>query len=107
VMMVLKNYKIKHATIISLGVSLLVYIVFWAVRGNFTDYNLYSFFVPSYAGYMHYNTGGLDRMFNSQLLGQAFKTGFDFSALAANIGTGGVVGVFLSAMVSFLVIGVS
>ena len=107
VMMVLKNYKIKHATIISLGVSLLVYIVFWAVRGNFTDYNLYSFFVPSYAGYMHYNTGGLDRMFNSQLLGQAFKTGFDFSALAANIGTGGVVGVFLSAMASFLVIGVS
>lgn len=106
VMVVLKNYKIKHATIISLGVSLVVYIICWVVRGNFTDYNLYSFFVPSYAGYIHYNTGGLDRMFNSQLVGQAFKTGFDFSALEANIGTGGVVMVFLASMVSFIVIGV-
>lgn len=107
VMAVLKNYKIKHATIISFGVSLLVYLVCWAIRGNFTDYNLYAFFTPSYAGYMHYNTAGLSRMFNSQLLWNAFETGFDFSALSESIGMAGVIGVILASVVSFLVIGVS
>ncbi len=106
-MMILKNYKVKHSAIIGFGGSLLVFVLMWVIRGNFTDYNFYAFFTPAYGGYIHYNTAGLDVMFQNNILGEVFRTGFDFSELSASIGTAGVVGVFLAAMVSFLVIGVS
>ncbi len=102
----LKSFNLKHSAIIAFGGTTLVYAVCWAIRGNFTDYNLYAFFVPSYGGYMHFNTAGLSRMFNSQLLGQAFKTGFDFSALTEAAGGGAVALLFIGSVISFLVVGV-
>jgi len=109
VMTVLKRFKIKHATIISFGASLLVYLVAWAgIRRNFNDYYLYAFITPSYGSmYFYQSLDMITRMFSGQLLFTAFQQGFDFSALSEALGGGAVFGVFLVSVISFLVLGVS
>lgn len=111
-MVILKNLKIKHSAIISFGVTLLIYLICWAIRGNFVDYWLYAFITPSYAEMQFYQ--GLNyvvRLFKNIFLA-VFTEGFDFSAYTATLAEGtnatlSVVGLFLTAGLSFLILGVT
>ena len=115
--MVLKRFKLRHATVISFGVSLLAYIAAFAIRGNFMDYYLYAFIVPSYGSmYFYQGSAFVTRMFNKQLFMQAFTSGFDFSAynavrdaaLEAGTAAGpGVFALFVVSVLAFLITGVS
>lgn len=116
-MMVLKRFKLKHATIISFGVTLVVYLILFAIRGNFLDYYLYAFITPAY-GSMYFYQGPefVTRMFSKQLFLQAFTSGFDFSAYeaarSAAIEAGTAAGpsvttLFVSTALAFLITGVS
>lgn len=125
-MLVLKAFKRKHATIISFGVGLLIYLIMWVIRGNFMDYYLYAFITPSYGSMYFYDSlSRISKLFNSQLFMSAFNSGFDFSAYISQLTAdkaellgvaveevsinGGleVFSLFLVSALSFLVLGIS
>lgn len=110
-MLVLKACKVKHATIISLAGTVVVYLAMWYfIRARaiaLTDYKLYSFIVPSYGGMYYYaGLGQITRRLDASFIWACFKQGFDFSAYTAAGGTG-VAGLFIGSVVSFLILGVS
>ena len=108
----IKNFTFKHPVIDAFGIGLLIYIIFWVVRGNFTDYYLYSFIVPSY-GAMYFGSSPLPviTMIKNNYLLSAFQKGFDFSAFKAAVdagtSSGNVFFIFLSSILSFVVLGIS
>lgn len=108
-MIVLHALKRKHATVVSFGLSLLVFAALWAIRANFTDYYLYAFITPAYGGMYFYD--GLTRIFGEfsyTMLFSAFRTGTDFASYSASLAEGASVipGIVMSVL-AFLVLGVS
>ncbi len=116
----------KHATIISFGVTVLVYVAMWLLRGNFMDYYLYAFITPSYGGMYFYD--GIQRIFgefNATILLKPFAEGTDFTkyvnyltyleaqALGVSMdqvtvdATGKIIALVGTTALSFLVLGVS
>ncbi len=97
-----KEWKFKHPTIVAFGIGLLIYVIYWAIRGNFTDYYFYSFVVPSYASFiwMHFRT----KVFKKLCIFTVFTKGLDFSGYTGNMN---IFFVFIISIVSFVVLGVA
>lgn len=55
-MTVLHARKLKHATILSFVITLLVFVAMWLIRGNFMDYYFYAFITPSYGSMYFYDS---------------------------------------------------
>ncbi len=110
----IKGFAFKHPLIESFGIGLLIYLICWAIRGNFRDYYLFSFLTPSYGGSYYYTQSSSMswRTISSSYLGAIFSSGFDFSAYKAALAEGSntslaVFSLFFSTFMSFLMIGVS
>ena len=79
-MAVLHARKIKHATILSFLITLLVFVGLWLVRGNFMDYYYYAFVTPSYGSMYFYDS--IQRIFGefeATMLLKPITEGMDFS----------------------------
>lgn len=123
---ILHAKKVKHATILSFGIALLVYAIMWVLRGNFVDYYLYAFITPAYGGMYFYD--GIQRIsseFDASVLLKPLTEGLDFTKYTNYLAylesqaqgvpidqvtvsaTGNIIGIFATTVVSFLVLGVS
>ncbi|MCD8295102.1 MAG: hypothetical protein LUE27_07675, partial [Clostridia bacterium] len=112
ILLVLKRFHVKHATIISFAGTFVLYIIiYYFVRLSpigLTDYKLFSFVMPSYGDKMYYSAS-IDSMMmvaNNSYIWAAFKQGFDFTAYTEAGGTG-VAGIFIVTALTFLILGVS
>lgn len=111
ILLVLKRFKVKHATIISFGGTFVIYLIlYYFVRLNavgLADYDFFSFITKySYGEKIYYSTSNVMNYANMKYLWIAFKEGFDFTAYTEAGGTG-VAGIFIASVVSFLILGVS
>ena len=81
VMTVLHARKVKHATILSFFITLLVFLGMWVIRGNFMDYYFYAFITPSYGSMYFYDS--IQRIFGefqATMFLKPLTEGTDFSA---------------------------
>lgn len=98
IMLVLKHFNRKHATIFAFLGALVFYVVMWLIRGNFRDYWFFGFAAPSYAEMQVYRgiTAVLQDFdvvefcaFNKY---GTYTSGFDFSGYLTALETSGVAG---------------
>lgn len=125
-LLVLKHFNVKHATIIAFGGSLVLYVVMWLIRRNFTDYYFFAFVTPAYGGmYFYDGVNKILRVLRGNFFGAAFTQGFDFGGYAdalaqtqadalgvaveeVSVNAGGrIFMIFVTAVLSFLILGVS
>ncbi|MGN0999638.1 MAG: hypothetical protein ACI4PO_08810 [Faecousia sp.] len=123
---ILHAKKVRHATIWSFLITLVVYAIIWVLRGNFVDYYLYAFITPAYGGMYFYD--GIQRIsgeFNASVLMKSLTEGFDFTKYINYLtyleaqtqgvamdqvtvnATGNILGVVITTVLSFLTLGVS
>ncbi len=110
----IKGWSFKHPLIDAFGLGLLIYLISWAIRGNFRDYYFFSFLTPSYGGSYYYTQSATMswRTINASYLGSIFSSGFDFSKYIEALPEGSngglaVFSIFFTTFMSFLLIGIS
>ena len=125
-MTVLHAKKFKHATILSFGITLVVFVAMWLIRGNFMDYYFYAFITPSYGSMYFYDS--IQRIFGefeATMFLKPITEGMDFSKYVTYLtylesqatglpmdqvtvdATGSIVMAVVTTALSFLTLGVS